>query len=742
MITATATRSVSTMGEAIEASYTIQDSAKIFSILRSNIYSDKMLAVVREYSTNGWDGHILAGTPDRPLKITLPTLLAPVFKVRDFGVGMSEETVLNVYTSYGTSTKDSSNDFNGTFGLGSKSAFAYGNSFDIISFFNGTKTMYTAYLDESNIGKIRRVYSEPTTEHNGIEINVTIRTVDVSKFRETACNFYKYFTPTPVFINSDDSFDSAVNSVNELKVITSGNGWKAIEGQAGYYGNRSTHMVIMGNVAYPLNIGVLPTDRSAFSILTEGRYSNNLFIVEAPIGELSITASRESLEYDKRTINWLDSKFNSICDELAKNLQSLVDSQDNSVWNVAKIYNNFNFSKAVMNRVKLPAHISSYLYGDKISLNGGNINAIKTKYNASFNEYSYFNTARLKSYKTTNIYPNDRIVLCVNVKGAVKEKDINAHIRGVQNAFRSSVKDATVIRIDVPAVNNADDLRNSDIFKGATIVNIQDYPAVRYSTNRGNVMSDKGKERAKAKVFEFLGTDYTAKQDNWDVSDVDIANGNGVYVLINKYESTGEKSINAINRAITSICELTGEDKPTIYGIRESAKGIGSGWVSAEQWILDTTKDYIKKNKLGESVQKHFNVQNQWGVFTRLQLSIINSITNPASNTKYNYETGKYEYSFCLMGVIMNSDNDTLLKGLIESIKAEYSDSTLKKELVLAIDFLGRETLGYEIKDIDKSLINTVIDNYPCIHRINEIYFFEPEYSEAIRLVKGLEASI
>ena len=99
MITATATRSVSTMGEAIEASYTIQDSAKIFSILRSNIYSDKMLAVVREYSTNGWDGHILAGTPDRPLKITLPTLLAPVFKVRDFGVGMSEETVLNVYTS-------------------------------------------------------------------------------------------------------------------------------------------------------------------------------------------------------------------------------------------------------------------------------------------------------------------------------------------------------------------------------------------------------------------------------------------------------------------------------------------------------------------------------------------------------------------------------------------------------------------------------------------------------------------
>jgi len=127
MITATATRTVSTLGNAIEASYSIKDSSKIFSILRSNIYSDKMLAVVREYSTNGWDGHILAGTPDRPLKVTLPTALAPVFKVRDFGVGLSEESVLNIYTTYGESTKESSNDFNGTFGLGSKSAFAYGN---------------------------------------------------------------------------------------------------------------------------------------------------------------------------------------------------------------------------------------------------------------------------------------------------------------------------------------------------------------------------------------------------------------------------------------------------------------------------------------------------------------------------------------------------------------------------------------------------------------------------------------
>ena len=81
MITATATRTVSTLGNAVEASYTIQDSAKIFSILRSNIYSNKMLAVIREYSTNGWDGHILAGTPDRSLRITLPTSLATEFRV-------------------------------------------------------------------------------------------------------------------------------------------------------------------------------------------------------------------------------------------------------------------------------------------------------------------------------------------------------------------------------------------------------------------------------------------------------------------------------------------------------------------------------------------------------------------------------------------------------------------------------------------------------------------------------------
>ena len=116
MITQSAVRNVSKIGDVVEASYTIEDSAKIFSILRSNIYSDKILAVVREYSTNGWDGHILNGTPDRQLRVTLPTSLSPVFKVRDFGVGLSEESVMHIYTSYGTSTKDSSNDFNGTFG--------------------------------------------------------------------------------------------------------------------------------------------------------------------------------------------------------------------------------------------------------------------------------------------------------------------------------------------------------------------------------------------------------------------------------------------------------------------------------------------------------------------------------------------------------------------------------------------------------------------------------------------------
>jgi hypothetical protein len=57
----------------------------IFNVLRNQLYSDKELAVVREYSANAYDAHVQKGISDRPFEVNLPSRLDPFFKVRDFG---------------------------------------------------------------------------------------------------------------------------------------------------------------------------------------------------------------------------------------------------------------------------------------------------------------------------------------------------------------------------------------------------------------------------------------------------------------------------------------------------------------------------------------------------------------------------------------------------------------------------------------------------------------------------------
>ena len=57
--------------------------AHVFGILRSNLYSNKTLAVIREYSTNAYDAHVANGKADVPIEVTLPTVIEPTFQVRE-----------------------------------------------------------------------------------------------------------------------------------------------------------------------------------------------------------------------------------------------------------------------------------------------------------------------------------------------------------------------------------------------------------------------------------------------------------------------------------------------------------------------------------------------------------------------------------------------------------------------------------------------------------------------------------
>ena len=90
----------------------------IFNVLRNQLYSDKILAVIREYSCNAVDAHVEVGDADKPIEVTLPNPLSLEFKVRDYGRGLNEREIGEIYAMYGESTKRGTNEQIGQLGLG------------------------------------------------------------------------------------------------------------------------------------------------------------------------------------------------------------------------------------------------------------------------------------------------------------------------------------------------------------------------------------------------------------------------------------------------------------------------------------------------------------------------------------------------------------------------------------------------------------------------------------------------
>ena len=188
------------------------------------------------------------------------------------------------YAFYGESTKRQSNAVTGQLGLGSKSAFAYGDNFVIHSYIDGVKHIHNAYLDPSGLGKISKLGTEKTDEKNGLEIVIAIKSDDIDSFKETAMDFYRWFNPRPVIHGG--------SKIEDVDVLYEGDGWHYLSTQ-----NHSA-MAVMGNIAYPVDrhsLNFTEDDGDIDDILTRN------LVLNFEIGDLEIAASREKLQYTDYT---------------------------------------------------------------------------------------------------------------------------------------------------------------------------------------------------------------------------------------------------------------------------------------------------------------------------------------------------------------------------------------------------------------------------------------------------------
>lgn len=259
----------------------------------ADLYSDPAAAVIREYTTNAIDSHLKAGQT-RPVELHTPSSLSPVFVVEDFGVGLSEDDIENIYSQFGNSTKRDSNLEAGTFGLGSKSGMTYTEQFTLTATKDGRTIVVLISRDADGTGAMNIIANmDSEGRPNGVRIEIPVAS-DAEKFRKKVYEFAKYVAPGMVTVDGEVPEQDFIRISDDLAI-------RLVNG----YNYHDGHRVVMGHVAYPVRSDLISIYNSSVEI-----------IHFADVGDVDLPPSREQLMYTPKTEAYLKNVKAGLMDEI------------------------------------------------------------------------------------------------------------------------------------------------------------------------------------------------------------------------------------------------------------------------------------------------------------------------------------------------------------------------------------------------------------------------------------------
>ena len=314
-----------------QSSFRIQANGHAFRILSDGLYQHKVAAIVRELCCNAYDSHVAAGKSDTPFRVKMSTIFEHVFEVEDYGVGLSDTDVREIYSTYFYSTKQDSNEMIGALGLGSKTPFSYTDSFRITSRYNGVECRYIARMNEVGEPVIEMLSQKPTSECNGVKVSIDVNPDDWITFLEEAKFILSFFPQRPLIEGHEVEYaypESVVETLN-----TKGYVQAEMAGNSNMY----THnlYIVMGNVCYPVNAEKALSDSPYVNFFTMS--STDVWFVKMPIGDANVSASRESLSLDERTLANVRNRLEDIAVKNLKAYQDILDSHTSFFVALSKI---------------------------------------------------------------------------------------------------------------------------------------------------------------------------------------------------------------------------------------------------------------------------------------------------------------------------------------------------------------------------------------------------------------------
>jgi len=586
----TETRTVGRHGTSEERQFNIKGSAKAFKILSDGLYSDKVTAVIRELSCNAKDAHVDAGRADIPFEIHLPNTLEPWFAVTDTGIGLSNEDVLNMYSTYFESTKTDSNNVTGCLGLGSKSPFAYVDSFTVESRWNGTLTLFSCFYNEEGIPAIT-IMGDPmeTDEHNGLTIKMAVKNGDMNEFAQKAMVTLNRFNPTPTVTGNTDY------EIKPKTYMVEGTNWKLLDGETSY--REANVHAIQGNVTYPVSsnsLGQLTRSQSSIMELSIDIAFN--------IGDLDVAANREALGYDENTIANIKATLDVIASEISPLFQDKFKGCKN-LWTARIMF------KEVINN--LPYGLQNILSDNDVGL--------KWK-KQSLSDVFKIDRDNFKDLSIVNFQRNTR-----GGRGQTADWGYNNDMKFAASSeilfFYDDVGHGSHSRLTHFLETDSEAKRQQVLVKTDNKKILK-----KFSKALGNVTlqpisnlpkrpkAERSARRVTSKVLAYTGRSHD-RRDSWNPTELDLKDG-GIFVMINRYKvydlypnvsggGTYEKECNDFNTIVelaksNNIIDLT--DK-TIYGIRKgdvAKMKDDSGWVNLFDLIRDKLAVTVKKEKVSQ----------------------------------------------------------------------------------------------------------------------------------------------
>ena len=531
----------------------------LLNMLQTTLYSDKPLAVCREYITNAWDAHVDAGIPDTPIQITMPTSFSPVLKIRDFGKGLSKNDVFYHYTSYGDSGKRHTDDMVGGFGLGSKSAFCYVPSFTVISYHDGVKMTFNAQIEEKKTTMNHLMDLDEPTEESGMEIQISVKSYDIYSFRETLVSLLRFHKPVPTFTNNTYVLEEISK---EIKVLLEGSNWKIVSPD---YGIGNT--VVLGNVPYSFNTSNFDfTFRDRFS-----QFGDLKFILFLKPNTLNVSLNREVLEYTDKTKANLQSTIEEAMREYEIEFTRKFDTMD-SVYNAKKFMYTFRD-----NRVNLKPVVDGY------TIKNTDIDLSNLKFE-SREWLNYNDRWSSKGYKSISC--NDRTFIYI-ARPDIPKNSIRLRVKMHMdsNGYKKGYDNNEFVVFTFSSDADADDFLNSTHIRGANVIELNDVylPKITKANVRTAMVKSEGYKFDTYKV-EFVP--HT----------VELNHGSGIYIPIAYNHASDKMSFyfrtNDSLKSIIKSVENVFDTYIDVIGIKnQEVSRLGKGWIRLDseiQRLLDT----------------------------------------------------------------------------------------------------------------------------------------------------------